>query len=83
MIGMEKLRLRTAQARSVTGSFDEVERGDDTGPWIRHWRFETSERSISAVAIVSSEGCSRDMEIWVDDKALTSKMIMFSRSGRG
>ncbi|CAH1971868.1 unnamed protein product [Acanthoscelides obtectus] len=58
----------------------EAESGAPDGSLTRHTRLEMSVRSISAVAILSSMGCSKDTEICLEDNALISNIVMLSKS---
>lgn len=77
--GMEKHRFRIFVLRSdvASGAFAG---GGVPGLRILQTRFEMSVRSISAVAMLSSTGCSREREMWVQERALISNMVMFSKS---
>lgn len=78
LTGIEKLLLSTLVASSETMS-GALAGGGVPGFWILHTKLEISDKSKSAVAMHSSKGCSKDIEICVDDSALTSNIVMLSK----
>lgn len=79
VIGMEKLRFKTFVVNSdaISGVFGG---GGVPGLCILHVRFDMSVKSNSAVAMFSSNGCSNEIDMCVQDNALTSNITIFSKS---
>lgn len=81
LTGIEKLLLSTLVARSETRS-GTLAGGGVPGFCTLQIRLEISDKSMSAVAMHSCKGCSSDMEIFVDERALTSNIVILSKSAQ-